>query len=94
MNIKDLRIQLNKFVDKHGPVGVEEECSGRQTAPEMSRKAKFVMRAIESTQTDGSMAQLALRTCALMLKGNLAPAGNFHLCLMFGPLIFESGVPR
>ncbi|KXX82626.1 Non-canonical purine NTP pyrophosphatase [Madurella mycetomatis] len=93
MNIKDLRIQLSKFVDKHGPLAVEEQCSGRQTALEMPRTAKFVMKAIESTQTDGSMAQLALRTCALMLKGNLAPAGNFHLCLMFGPLIFESGVP-
>jgi hypothetical protein len=33
-----------------------------------------------------------MRTWALMLKGNLAPAGNFHLSLMFGPLIFESGL--
>jgi len=27
-----------------------------------------------------------------MVKGHYAPSGNFHLVLMFGPLLFESGI--
>ncbi|RYP15482.1 hypothetical protein DL765_005689 [Monosporascus sp. GIB2] len=55
---------------------------------------KLAIKALTSTEAEGSAAQLALRTCALMLKGNLAPAGNFHLSFMFGPLIFESGLRK
>jgi hypothetical protein len=28
------------------------------------------------------------------VESAFAPAGDFHLSLMFGPLIFESGVPE
>lgn len=27
-------------------------------------------------------------------KKEMTPAGHFHLAMMFGPLIFESGVPK
>ncbi|OJZ81310.1 hypothetical protein ASPFODRAFT_52371 [Aspergillus luchuensis CBS 106.47] len=51
------------------------------------------MKILKEAETKGSISQF-LRTWALMLKGNLAPAGNFHLSFMFGPLIFESGLKR
>ena len=54
---------------------------------------KFIEKALEQTDslwpTDP---RLFMRTVGLMIKGHYAPSGNFHLSLMFGPLIFESGL--
>lgn len=63
------------------------------TASKYSWRERLAMKILKEAETKGSISQF-LRTWALMLKGNLAPAGNFHLSFMFGPLIFESGLKR
>lgn len=58
-------------------------------------KAKFMDKALRSTEgLWPTNPRLFLRTVGLMMKGHYAPSGNFHLSLMFGPLVFESGLPK
>ncbi|KAK3935137.1 hypothetical protein QBC46DRAFT_346924 [Diplogelasinospora grovesii] len=86
MDIRRLRIQLSEFGNKHDPSKEEKQVLGHQGAPRMSRREKSVIKALKNLQAKWPTTQLALR--------NLAPAGNFHLSLMFGPLTFESGLPK
>jgi hypothetical protein len=58
-----------------------------------SWKAKFAEKALTWTEVGAYDIRAFLRTVGLMTKGHYAPAGNFHLSVMFGPLIFESGIP-
>ncbi|KAM3069724.1 hypothetical protein ACMFMG_010434 [Clarireedia jacksonii] len=74
--------------------GDEKQYSNHPAATKHPWQERLAIKVLTATEAEGSKAQLALRTCALMLKGNLAPAGNFHLSFMFGPLIFESGLRK
>ncbi|KAK3291314.1 uncharacterized protein B0H64DRAFT_436149 [Chaetomium fimeti] len=93
VDVGRLRIELHKLdvIERQK----EEKLKSGKDVPKMPQKDRVALKVLEwTTPRDGLAAQSALRTCALMLKGNLAPAGNFHLCLMLGPLIFESGQPE
>lgn len=81
--------------EKIGSNGDDKKQDANEPAPpdKRSLKEKLTLRLLKPREKESPMAQF-MRTWALMLKGNLAPAGNFHLSLMFGPLIFESGLEK
>ncbi|KAK3987530.1 hypothetical protein QBC44DRAFT_245812 [Cladorrhinum sp. PSN332] len=63
---------------------------------EESLEARFAEIAVQAS-VEGTLPidpRIFMRTVGLMVKGHFAPSGNFHLCLMFGPLIFESGLEK
>ncbi|KAK0649820.1 hypothetical protein B0T16DRAFT_508725 [Cercophora newfieldiana] len=66
-----------------------------QTKDQETARTRFIDKCLQST--DGLWPidpRHFIRTAGLMMKGHYAPSGNFHLSLMFGPLIFESGLPK
>ncbi|KAK3292179.1 uncharacterized protein B0H64DRAFT_445138 [Chaetomium fimeti] len=60
--------------------------------PKQRWHERFVENTVRATEDSGSELLSSARPVGLMVKSHFAPAGNFHLALMFGPLVFESGV--
>jgi len=53
---------------------------------------RFVEKTVRATEDSASELLSLARPVGLMVKSHFAPAGSFHLALMFGPLVFESGI--
>ncbi len=84
--------QRSQKADEERQKVVAEEVRAGVAQP---KRAKFAEIALKATEEAWAIdPRVFLRTVGLMTKGHYAPAGNFHLSLMFGPLIFESGLPK
>ncbi|KAK3298106.1 uncharacterized protein B0H64DRAFT_423943 [Chaetomium fimeti] len=94
-NIKGLKAFRSELIktELHRQKGHDRGTSSN-SSQDAGHVVKFIEKALRSTEgLWPTNPRLFLRTVGLMMKGHYAPSGNFHLSLMFGPLIFESGVP-
>ncbi|RYP48539.1 hypothetical protein DL768_005578 [Monosporascus sp. mg162] len=85
-NSREYRVRLGKAQPDRNPDGSDNTSS--------DWKARVAEKALTWTEVGAYDLRAFLRTVGLMTKGHYAPAGNFHLSVMFGPLILESGLPE
>lgn len=75
----------------------DENCLKTKSKAALSKIACAMMEIADSTMPVGmlpGMPVVNLVPDLLSIKGATIPAGLFHLKMTFGPLVFESGVPR